>query len=255
MSFDITWEGSFPALEEQPHFVRRGPHVILQSSRFAQVGTWSGVLSVDGEDRVVEPSTWLGSRDRSWGIRPSGDKDPTNQWDEGLEPRFWWVYVPLRFDRYSIVVIADEQSDGYRTLNDATRIWPDGRIEQLGWPRFEIRYRSGTRHPEGAVIHCTAAGGEPLTIEVETRGGTPLHLGSGYGDSTWSHGQWRGHGWSERIDHDLDDPAVTPRIPFGNIDHVARAVCGGDEGWGLFEHGTIGRHAPTGFADVTSVAP
>jgi hypothetical protein len=43
------------------------------------------------------------------------------------------------------------------------------------------------------------------------------------------------------------------------IDHVGRAVCheGGtqSEGWGLFEHGALGRHDPSGFADWLSVAP
>jgi hypothetical protein len=29
----------------------------------------------------------------------------------------------------------------------------------------------------------------------------------------------------------------------------------GEEGWGLFEHATIGRHDPTGMADWSSVAP
>ena len=27
------------------------------------------------------------------------------------------------------------------------------------------------------------------------------------------------------------------------------------EGWGLFEHASLGRHDPTGFADWNSVAP
>jgi hypothetical protein len=36
---------------------------------------------------------------------------------------------------------------------------------------------------------------------------------------------------------------------------VARAVCEGQQGWGMFEHGTFGRHAPSGFADWSSVAP
>ena len=39
------------------------------------------------------------------------------------------------------------------------------------------------------------------------------------------------------------------------IDHVARATCGDAVGWGLFEHGTIGRHEPSGFTDLGSVAP
>jgi hypothetical protein len=54
--------------------------------------------------------------------------------------------------------------------------------------------------------------------------------------------------------YDLTDPAVAGRIPFGVIDHVARATCDGAEGGGLFEHASIGRHDPTGFTDWASVA-
>jgi hypothetical protein len=55
--------------------------------------------------------------------------------------------------------------------------------------------------------------------------------------------------------YDLSDPAIAGMIPFGVIDHVGRATCEGQEGWGLFEHATIGRHDPTGFTDFLSVAP
>ena len=55
--------------------------------------------------------------------------------------------------------------------------------------------------------------------------------------------------------YDLTDPAIVARrMPFGVIDHVGRATCDGAEGWGLFEHGTMGRHDPSGFATGT-VAP
>ena len=83
-----------------------------------------------------------------------------------------------------------------------------------------------------------------------------LHIGGGYGgDPDWSHGAWKGADWSRAVAYDLTDPAVAARIPWGVIDHVAQARCDGAEGWGLFEHASLGRHDPTGFADWTSVAP
>jgi hypothetical protein len=59
----------------------------------------------------------------------------------------------------------------------------------------------------------------------------------------------------EGATYDFTDPAVDARSPWGVIDHVGRATCNGDIGWGLFEHGTIGRHLPSGFADIGAVAP
>lgn len=56
------------------------------------------------------------------------------------------------------------------------------------------------------------------------------------------------------------DPTIIARAGFGVIDHVGRALCrDGDgnpvQGWGLFEHGALGRHDPSGFADWSTLAP
>src|SRR3954453_11745579 len=257
IGFDLTWEGSFDAVDEGRHYIRQGgPRTILNTSRFAQLGSWSGEIRVDGDRIDVQPDVWLGSRDRSWGIRPLGDPEPPGRLAEEGTEGFWWLYVPVRFDDFAIVIIVQEGPDGYRTLNDATRIWRDGRIEQLGWPRVELSYRSGTRHPESARIHLTEPSGKALTLEVETLLGVALHVGAGYGgDPEWAHGQWKGRNWIEGKVFDLTDPAIIGRLPFGVTDHVARATLDGNEGWGLFEHATVGRHDPTGFTDFMSVAP
>ncbi len=255
VGFDLTWNGSFPAVHEQPHMLRTGARAILDASRFAQVGSWSGILRVGGEEIDVDPAVWLGSRDRSWGIRPVGETEPPGRAADEPREGFWWLYVPLRFDDFAVIVICQEEPDGFRTLNDATRIWRDGRHEQLGWPEVDISYRSGTRHPERATIRLVDADGKPLVIDVETLGFVALHIGAGYGgDPDWTHGQWKGTRWAQGDTYDLTDPAIAGRIPFGVLDHVARATLGGAEGWGLFEHGSLGRHDPTGFADYTSVA-
>ena len=76
-------------------------------------------------------------------------------------------------------------------------------------------------------------------------------------------GQWdntkgilgKGRDWIESSVYDLNDPANTMATQYGMLDHVGRATVDGQVGYGLFEHATIGRHDPSGFADFTSVAP
>ena len=66
---------------------------------------------------------------------------------------------------------------------------------------------------------------------------------------------WKGEAFSERLTYTMSDPDVAGRIMFGVIDHVGRAVdSSGAEGWGLFEHGVLGRHDPSGFADWFDLA-
>ena len=253
IGFDLVWSGSFPALDEPRHTSMSGTRAILDAQRFWQVGTWSGSLRVDGTEYDVSDDRWVGSRDRSWGIRPVGEQPAPGRPSEART--FWWLYAPLRFDDFGIIVLVQEDETGHRTLNDASRIWGDGRREQLGWPEFDITYRSGTRLPEHATIHLTDRNRKSFEIEVDTLGFAALGLGSGYGGDDWSHGRWMGPNWIDRAEFDMTDPKVAGSTWFGILDHVGRATCEGAEGWGLFEHSTVGRHDPTGFADITAVAP
>lgn len=254
LGIDMTWTGAFPAVLEQPHLMLAENRPTLDAQRFAQVGTWAGSLNVGGTTYDVRD--WSGTRDRSWGIRPVGEPEPPGRSAEQPLEGFWWLYVPLRFNDFAVIVIVQESADGFRTLNDAVRVFPDGRVEQLGWPRIEVDYAPGTRMPTGARLHLTTPAGEPLLIEVEPLSFIPLHIGCGYGgDPEWTHGLWKGANWMSTATYDLADPEIAGRIPWGVIDHSARATCNGQVGWGLFEHASLGRHDPTGFADWMAVAP
>jgi hypothetical protein len=261
IALDLTWEGSFDVVQEQPHVMRSGSRVTLDAQRFAQVGTWEGTLSIDGTDLAVTPDSWVGTRDRSWGIRPVGEPEPQGAPADPPFEGMWWLYVPMRFEEYAVVLILQEDPDGFRTLNDCTRVWKDGRREQLGWPRVQVTYASGTRVPTGATITCTTPDGTPLHLDVSSLLAVPLHVGGGYGgDSDWTHGRWNGPAFTERVTYDMTSPDVAGRVMFGVIDHVGRAVCRESgrpdaEGWGLFEHGALGRHDPSGFTDWFTLAP
>lgn len=261
IGIDLHWEGAFDAVQEQPHVMRTGNRITLDAQRFAQTGNWNGWIEIDGEHLEVSPTSWVGTRDRSWGIRPVGAPEPAGRPADPPFEGMWWTYVPMAFDDFQLVMIVQENPDGFRTLNDCTRIWKDGTIEQLGWPRITVTYQPGTRLPSGAHIAATARDGSPVEFEVTATLSVPLHVGGGYGgDPDWLHGQWRGEGFTERVSYDLTDPEVAGRIPFGVIDHVAHSVCREADGttrqgWGMFEHGALGRHDPSGFTDWLSVAP
>jgi predicted heme/steroid binding protein len=95
----------------------------------------------------------------------------------------------MAFDDFAVVMIIQEDPSGFRSMNDCTRIWRDGRVEQLGWPRVKIHYRSGTRIPTGATIDATDATGTPVRFEVESKLPVPIHVGGGYGGSAGGGGE------------------------------------------------------------------
>jgi hypothetical protein len=69
LGFDLLWESDYGPIAEPQHFRRQGDRVLLDASRFAGVGTWTGELRFDGETVSVTPDRFTATRDRSWGIR------------------------------------------------------------------------------------------------------------------------------------------------------------------------------------------
>ena len=56
-------------------------------------------------------------------------------------------------------------------------------------------------------ITCTTPDGKPVTLEVESLLPVPIHVGGGYsGDPDWTHGVWKGPGFTERLTYDMGTP-------------------------------------------------
>lgn len=259
LSFDLVWEADFPAVEEPHHIQYTGDRLFLEANRFCQAGSCHGVIRAGGQEITVERGRFTATRDRSWGVRPIPGEAPGRAAEEFRAEGFHWLWIPIRFEDRFVMVILQEDADGYRTLDSSVLVHPAdaGRPdEQLGRAHVDITYRSGSRHPESAVIHLTGADRKPIEIHVELLGGSPLAVGAGYppaGD--WQHGEWKGRGWLDRRTYDLADPAGLGLAAYGVIDHAARFTWDGATGYGIFEHGSFGRHDPSGFTGFDSVAP
>ncbi|MFM9373562.1 hypothetical protein [Streptomyces sp. Da 82-17] len=256
LAYDIEWNADYPAVWEPHHTQRRGDRLTLEGRRFVQAGRPHGTIRVGGEEIAVAPGEWTATRDRSWGVRPIPGEDGGRAAEEHRPEGFHWLWVPVAFDDRFLMVIVQEDADGHRTLNEALLVRNGHRDVQLGWPHTDITYRPGTRHPERAVIHLTDPARKPLELGVEVLASSPLAVGAGYPPADdWQHGTWRGRGWTDRRSYDLSDPAAHPLAAYGVTDHAARFTLDGRIGHGIFEHGSFGRHDPSGFTGYDSVAP
>ncbi|MET8448200.1 hypothetical protein [Streptomyces sp. NPDC005209] len=253
LSYDLTWTADFPALWEPHHLQRRGDRLTLEGRRFVQAGRARGLIRAGDEEFRVTAEGWTGTRDRSWGVRPVPGEEGGRLAEEHRPEGFHWIWCPVRFADRFLMVITQEDADGYRTLSDATLVVPGRRDSQLGWPQTEITYRPGTRHPERAVVHLGDPR-KPLELEVEILASSPLAVGAGYPPADdWQHGTWHGKEWTDRRTYDLTSPH--PLAAYGVTDHAARFRLDGQVGHGIFEHGSFGRHDPSGFTGFDSVAP
>ncbi len=249
IGFDVIYESEYGPIAEPQHIRRQGERILLDASRFAGVGTFTGELRVDGETIAVTPDRFTATRDRSWGIRPVGESEPAGRPNDFTG--MWWCWIPLRFDDFALHVILEEDRTGLRNTNYAMRMWPAATgkpPEQLGWPLPEITYKEGTRHPTRASMELTGRDGKLHMLEIEPVIGISLNVGCGYGaDPDWTHGLWKGDDWVEGAVYSYEDQAVRDRASFSLWDHVAHVTFDGNEGWGIFEHGVIGPHEPSGF--------
>ena len=199
LTFDLTLEGGIPATLEPRHFIRWQERVIFDSIRMAQTGRWTGHIMIGDERVEVTPDRWQGVRDRSWGIRPVGEAEPS-----GIQANnagtFYWLYSPMQFDDHAILCIVQEDEKGRRILEEAVRVRPSGEKEYLGRPEYRPEYAPGTRDVTSAVITFSPPGGKPFDVRCTPI--LPVHLmvGTGYGlESDWRHGMYQGPGtWSCR---------------------------------------------------------
>jgi hypothetical protein len=251
VAYDLTWEGFEPAHEEPRHFVRAPQdRVTFDTCRLAQMGAWTGTIELPDKTVTASPDTWLGSRDRSWGVRPVGEPEPPGIGVATPMSTFYWNYAPIRFDGFSLFYIAQEDREGNRVLEEALRVWDDGRHEHLGRPEHDLAFRSGTRMVDGGVITMG-----DLKVEVSPMLQCHLGIGTGYGfDVDWRHGAYQGPLVVQGLTLDLDDPADAARM-MGIVDSAARFELDGQVGYGLWEYFVIGPHDKYGFKDLLDAHP
>jgi len=261
LAFDLVFDGTVPAVEE-PRTFQRHPHgrVHMDTSRYSQVGTWTGTLEVAGKRFDVSPDRWQGVRDHSWGVRGVGEPEPpgirVKQAAHGFG--FYHVWMPIQVDDGLVKLFVEEDKDGNRLVEESVWIpaFGGGEPQPMGSPRFEYRYRPGSREIEGVTIQVDDPSGKPLTIEATPLRTLYLAAGSGYiPQPDWTHGMYQGELVVQGLSYDLSKPEERAR--YGPLyETLSRyELSNGKVGYGLLENLCVGTYHPHGFHDPGAVAP
>lgn len=260
ISFDLTFTARTAPIEEPRSLMRRQDRVVMDTSRFAQFGRWQGWIEAGGRRLQIEPGMVPGTRDRSWGIRPVGERDAGI--GAFFVPQVFWLWAPVHFDRFCTHFGAFEDEEGRQTQAsgylvpacDRTEDIPEGSaiaIEEMASVSQKTWWHPGKRLASAAEITMVARDGTRHVITLE-----PLHriylLGVGYLHPEWGHGMWKG---------DLEMAGETWRIAdldpadyrLQHIQHVCRARMGDQAGLGTLEHLSFGIHKPSGFVGFLEV--
>jgi hypothetical protein len=252
---DVTFTARFPAIEE-PRFTRRaGSMTMMDYTRLTQNGTYEGYVEVDGERFAVASQDTWGTRDRSWGIRPVGMRDPQAN-PYGGAPQFFWLWCPLNFDDRATFyhLNADGAGEPWNTMGRV--VSADGATEMPS-ATSHLDYQSGTRIARAARIELAPRSGDGVRIELTPRR-TFYMKGLGYGHPQWSHGLYHGELATGFEVFDLDD--VNPSDPThfhiqAICDATLRDGAGAHSGQGVLEQLVIGPYAPYGFKEIADLAP
>ncbi len=245
---DLVFEARAMPMEE-PRFTRRsGPRIVMDLTRFTQHGGYSGSLTAAGRRFEAASSRVWGSRDRSWGIRTVGEREPAGAPPATL-PQFCWLWSPSNFEDYCTHFDVMENADGSRwhEFGAAVRANLDAEIETMGSVDWQVHYRAGTRHARSAEI-ILRAGPAEHRIELETLYNFYMQ-GVGYLHPKWGHGMYVGGDVSTYESFKLSE--ADERNPlFQHIQAVSRARLGKREGMGILEMLIIGPHEKSGFREM-----
>jgi len=241
---------AFPIAE--PRFIHRiGPRAFMDYTRMTQNGRYEGWISCDSERHEIAQGT-LGTRDRSWGVRPVGARDAQPMPGHEL-PQFFWQWTPINLANGSLFfhLNADAQGEAWNTR---AAFVPDGGAESdiaEGHGTITTRTEEGSRWPAGAVLDLDVPGA-PAQVSLEAMQRFQMK-GLGYTHPVWGHGIWHGSDRHEREDFDLAQ--LDPLQPDNRHVQILCKVDGDaqgqkSDGWGVFEQLAIGPYAPLGFTGI-----
>ena len=251
-SVDLTFSSRFEAMQEPRMTIKSGPRVTMDSTRMTQHGRWKGNISFQGKQINVHPDTYLGSRDRSWGIRPVGYPDTQPTVPEKT-PQFYWLWCPANFKNFSSHAFFVDDKDGNSISSHA--VIQKKQTDILTNLSKEVIYKPGTRRISKATFVAKNSGGAKVETIIK-----PIFnmfmCGLGYMHPEWGHGHFKGENESHYDFYDLkDDPHDPPFLHIQAISQIKIIEEGvATEGCGVLEQLLIGKHKPSNFQDILDLA-
>lgn len=256
ISCDLTFRATTVAIEEpRQRIVSPEGLLAMDHTRLTQWGTWEGTVTVDGQELRIDPTDVVGTRDRSWGMRPTGAALATN-WP-GRMPQAFWLWAPLHFgDRFTHLAL-HEYEDGRRWLETALVLdpipagavpWGTDGVRECGDIRYELEWEPGTREIARAELRFHDPAEGEVHIELE-KIFTFRMRGIGYSHPYWAHGTNHGELETGRESVALADFDPTDFHSL-HLQNLVRARMGDRIGIGVLEQACFGSHTPTGLTGL-----
>jgi hypothetical protein len=258
LSADLLWiprTASFAEGHQRSPRRPAGSRGHMEATRFNQFGRWQGAIRSPGGRVEIDPARVLGTKDRSWGVRPVGDPAPPGA--PPLEmPQVSFLWAPLHWRDRCTHAGSFENEHGVTwhwdgmimpTYEDPDALpgVEDPAMQPLAGVEFDLDFLPGSRRARHATVALLDLEGGRTDIDLE-----PLLVfrmkGIGYTHPEWGHGRWKGElaigGESWKVD-DADESDLSNQ----HIQQVVRARTGDEEGIGVLEQIHLGPNRRFGF--------
>lgn len=257
LTADLTFTARTAAFEEPRQTRYNGTRLAMDVTRATSLGSWTGVITVNGKEIAVSADRTRGTKDRSWGIRAVGEPAPRAPEPDG--PQLFFLWAPLNFDDECLHYMLFEDAAGERWANggailpvigEQDPVTPiDSGAVHLEDMTHQIDWAPGLRRSQSVQLGFT----NPRTGDVEQVELEPLLTfrmrGAGYGHPTYKHGAWHDElvvdGEVHRVE-ELDNL----EIPNLHVQQLMRAKWGDKVGLGVLEQYVLGPHAPSGLTEL-----
>ena len=242
---DLTFRARSAPIEE-PRFTRRnGTRLFMDYTRMTQNGAWSGTVQSAAGAVTLDPAATMGTRDRSWGIRPVGAPEPQPP-PQGNFSQFFWLWSPCNFPGHAVFAHTNDDADGAAWNRRAVVAPLEGDDVHIDDVALALTYAPGSRRVAEARFDLGSRG------ELLVRPGRLrfyMH-GIGYTHPVWGHGMDHG---PLTVAHDnivlanVDD-AAPENLHIQALSDAWLTWDGAEHrGFGVLEQLLLGPHRPSGF--------
>lgn len=249
VSYDIMFEGTMPAHEEDPQFARLRGRVEENIVRYVQVGKPSGWIKIEGETYQLDQERWRCERDHSWGVRRGGGVPEMGVQPGEIPEGYMHNFIAIQFDDWGATFHRRENSEGEILMSSGSIFYPFGSgRDEMAIIAVEHNYtfRSDIRQITSAELTLTCEDGSQKVISAKPLNPCYLKAGGMFGFRDFVHGMWMGESFLDGHKLDITDPVVLAEVHF--IEDVAcELTCDGQIGYGIVELVLIGRYPKYGY--------
>ncbi len=250
---DLTFSARTSPIQEARQILWSGQRRIMDATRFAQFGRWSGTIVHPDGEFTVDETGWHGTKDRSWGVRGVGERVQLGA--PNKPGSFFFLWAPLIWDDHISHAVFFDGPKGEALVREGltSPLYAgeadipgelDTTADHMATAVHRVSYRSGTRLAESCELDLIDFHGNVRTIEMTPRLRFQMK-GLGYGHPTWRQGNWQG---DLAVHGESFDPAELDLTAPENI-HVQQVVTvtdGERTGIGVLEQIVVGPYEPSG---------